>query len=200
MAENQLTELQYNILKVIEASAEPITARPIREQLGLDQRGIGGATRAILKRDYVKIEYREGNVASGYVRFYAITSSGRDALAAYEAQPPEAPRAGWKEWQQRFYDEYERQSVNYQSRTSEPNPLSFAEWMDMKTDFALQRESTQIGYDFWQQRNADMAELIGYMSAALEAAQGAIKSDVVRDGVERALARYEEWVTKLKRK
>lgn len=199
MAEYQLTELQYKILKAIDASDQPIGARAIRDQLGLDQRGIGGATRAILHRDYVTI-IREGNVASGYDRFYTITALGREAMAAYEVQPREMTQPGWQEWQQRFDDEYRRVSANYQTATGEPNPLSFVEWMDEQTDFAGKRSSAQISYDFWQQRHSDMAKLIGYMSAALEEGSRSVKHEVARNAINRALTRYQEWANKLKRK
>jgi hypothetical protein len=45
-----------------------------------------------------------------------------------------------------------------------------------------------------------MAELIGYMSAALEEGSRSVKHEVARNAINRALARYQAWVDKLKRK
>jgi hypothetical protein len=112
----------------------------------------------------------------------------------------EALESDWQRWQQRFYAEYARVSADYEARTNEPCPQSFPEWMDSQTDFALKRSSAQIGYDIWQQRSSDMAELIGYMSAALEEGSRSVKHEVARNAINRALARYQAWVDKLKRK
>lgn len=127
-----------------------------------------------------------------------LTTRGDNAVEAWrvyqQRNPPKPKPNDWVQWQQRFYDEYKRVSLDYQRRTGEPNPLSFPEWMDEQTDFTLKHSSAQISYDFWQQRNSDMAELIGYMSAALESTRQVVKSVSVRRGVDAALLRYQAWV------
>lgn len=82
-----LTELQYRILKLLATTPTAITPKQIRAMLGLSNRELGGATRALYKRGWVNL-HRSGARYEAEAE-YKINDNGIRAMLDYEAHPPQ---------------------------------------------------------------------------------------------------------------
>jgi hypothetical protein len=82
-----LTELQYRILKLLATMPTAITPKQIRTMLGLSNRELGGATRALYKRGWVNL-HRSGARYEAEAE-YKINDDGIRAMLDYEAHPPQ---------------------------------------------------------------------------------------------------------------
>lgn len=81
-----LTELQYRILKLLVTMPTPIRPKQMREALHLSNHELGGATRALRKRDFVNKWHVDNDP---YQSEYKINDNGIRAMLDYEAHPPQ---------------------------------------------------------------------------------------------------------------